>query len=336
MSCFNIPVAVFMFKRAEKTAMIIDQIAKIAPKKIYLIGDGPRYKSEESEVMQCRELVEKHITWDCQIIRNYAAKNRGVYQNIAGGAKWVFEQEEMAIFLEDDNYPALSFFRYCEEMLKLYRDDSRILWVCGTNYMQKYKPHDGSDYVFTQLMLPCGWASWANKFNKFYDGEMQLYRDPYIKNNIKNEYRNKLLYKHDYPSWNKIISDIDNGRQPISWDYQMAFSLRVHHLYGIAPKVNLIRNIGADVNSIHGGVSMDNIMTARFCEVPTYELEFPLTHPKVLIVDSGFETLTEKIIILPIKYRIMGFLVKVVKKILGIREEESLSNIIKLKNKKCH
>lgn len=328
---FNIPVAVFMFKRAEKTAMIIDQIACIAPKKIYLIGDGPRNIDEASEVLKCRELVEKHITWDCEIIRNYALENRGVYQNIAGGAQWVFEREKEAIFLEDDNYPALSFFQYCKELLECYRDDTRVLWICGTNYMQNYIPEAGGDYVFTKLMLPCGWASWANKFNKYYDGHMQLYRDSYIKENIKNAYSNKLLYKHDYTSWKQIIRDIDNGKEPISWDYQMAFSLRVNDLYGIAPKVNLIRNIGADMNSIHGGVSMDNIMTARFCEVPISELEFPLKHPKALMIDSGFEKQTEALIILPLKYRIRGTLVKIAKKILGIKEEESLSKKLKFR-----
>jgi hypothetical protein len=320
-----------MFKRAEKTAMIIDQIAKIAPAKIYLIGDGPRNKEEEQAVLECRKIVEEHITWDCEIIRNYALHNRGVYQNIAGGAKWVFERENVAIFLEDDNYPALSFFQYCQELLERYCDDSRVLWICGTNYMQQYTPEDGSDYVFTQLMLPCGWASWSHKFLKFYDGDMELYRDSYIKRNIKDRYINRELYRHDYPTWDNVIRDIDNGKQPISWDYQMAFSLRVNNLYGIAPRVNLIKNIGADMNSIHGGVSMDNVMTARFCEVPTFELSFPLKHPKALMVDKGFEKKTERIIILPLKYRLRGALVKLVKRILCIKQEKSLLKTLRLK-----
>lgn len=321
---FDIPIALFIFKRAEKTAMIIDQIAKIAPCKIYLIGDGPRNKEEEVEVLNCREQVEKHITWDCEIIRNYATENRGVYQNIAGGAKWVFEREKKAIFLEDDNFPSLSFFPYCQELLDRYEQDTRVLWICGTNYMQQYTPEDGSDYVFTQLMLPCGWASWADKFNKYYDGDMNLYKDNYIRKRIRYEYKNRLMYEHDYPSWEHILKDISNGKNPISWDYQMAFSLRVNNLYGIAPRFNLIRNIGADKDSIHGGVSMDNIMTARFCEVPTFELKFPLKHPKAVLIDKGFEFKTEKIIILPLKYRIRGALVKLMKRLLGIKQEDSL------------
>ena len=50
MEQFNIPVALFLFKRGEKSAVIIDQIAKIKPQKIYLIGDGARKKDEELAV----------------------------------------------------------------------------------------------------------------------------------------------------------------------------------------------------------------------------------------------------------------------------------------------
>lgn len=330
MKQFEIPIVLFLFKRAEKTALIVDQISRVCPKKIYLIGDGPRNDSEKLEVESCRRKVESHIVWDCEVLCNYADTNRGVYQNIAGGARWVFEREPMAIFLEDDNFPALSFFSYCEELLEKYKDDTRILWICGTNYLQKYEPEDGSDYIFTKLMLPCGWASWADKFNKFYFGDLSLYRDEIIKRKVLKEYDNKLLYQHDYPSWDRILKNVSQNKMPSSWDYQMAFSLRVNNLFGIAPKYNLIRNIGVDINSIHGGTSMDNIMTRRFCEIPIHELSFPLKHPKALLIDENFEKKTEKIIILPLRYRLKGYLVKFIKSILGIKMEESLSNKFKI------
>ncbi len=319
MNGFDIPVAIFMFKRPEKTAMIIDQIAKLKPLKLYLIADGPRNAKEKEAVEACRRKVEQHIVWDCEVIKNYAPVNRGVYQNIAGGAKWVFSLEERAIFLEDDNFPALSFFQYCKELLERYKDDTRILWICGTNYMGKSELEDGSDYCFTKLMLPCGWASWSDKFLKYYEGEMNLYRDKVYKEKVKITYNNKLLYKHDYPQWDLILANLDKGMQPRSWDYQMAFSLRVHNMFGIAPKYNQITNIGADELSIHGGVSMNNVMTQRFCEVPIYDLTFPLKHPKTVMVDGVFEKKTEGKIILPLQARMKSSIVKYAKLLLGTK-----------------
>lgn len=325
MEQFDIPVALFIFKRYEKTVKIVEQISKIQPCRLYLLADGPRNSEEEIAVQQCRENVEKAITWDCEVIKNYAEKNRGCYQNIAGGARWVFEREKFAIFLEDDNYPALSFFQYCKELLEKYEGDNRILWVCGTNYLKEYAPQDGSDYVFTKLMLPCGWASWADKFIKFYDGEMTTYRDPLIKKKLINSYSNKKLYKHNLRCYERIMYSLDKGKMPTTWDYQMAYAIRVNGLYGISPKYNQIRNIGADNDSIHGGVSMSNIMTNRFCELPTKELEFPLKHPKCLIVDSTFERQTERIIIPPLIYRLRSKIGVIIKYVLGIPQPEGLS-----------
>ena len=327
---FNIPIVVFMFKRT-KVVHIIDQIAKVKPTKLYLLGDGPRSESERNDVEDCRRQAESHITWDCEVIKNYAVENRGVYQNIAGGAKWVFEREKMAIFLEDDNLPSLSFFPYCQEWLEKYEHDTRGLWGCGTNYMQKYTPEDGSDFVFTQLMLPCGWASWADKFSLFYDGNMNLYKLPSIKQKVRYAYNNRALYNQSYPTWDQVLRDVENGRQPISWDFQMAFALRVNNVYGIAPRVNLIRNIGADIDSIHGGVSMNNTMTARFCEVPTYELNFPLRHPNSLMIDKGFETRTERIMILPWFVRFKMRLSGIIKRVLKLSPDMSISRKLGLR-----
>ena len=109
----------------------------------------------------------------------------------------------------------------------------------------------------------------------------------------------------------------------------MAFALRINNMFGIAPKYNLIRNIGADIHSIHGGVSMDNIMTSRFCEVPIKELSFPLQHPRVVCIDNNFEQKTESIIIPPLSCRFKIKCIKTLKKILFIKEEDSLIKTLK-------
>lgn len=331
MQQFEVPVGVFMFKRTDKTAQIIDQIGKVKPRKLYLIGDGPRNEEERLAVEECRSVVERHVTWNCELVRYYAEQNRGVYENIAGGAKWVLEREPYAIFLEDDNFPALSFFSFCEELLKKYQDDTRILWICGTNYLKEYEPSDGSDYVFTQLMLPCGWASWGNKFSRFYDGHLDLYSDKYLRDRVGKSYTNKALLRQNIASWNMEYNRIKQGLKPVSWDFQMAYTLRVHNMLGIAPKYNQITNIGADEFSMHGHGSMKNEMTRRFCELPIREMPSPLKHPKACLVDLRFERLTEKIIIMPLSVRLKSRFGKPLKKLLGIPNEVSITKTLKKK-----
>ena len=330
MNQFKIPVVLFLFKRADKLLIILDRISQIKPIKLYLIGDGGRTPEEHAEVELIRKRVEANITWQCEVIVHYAPENIGVYNNIAGGAKWVFEREEKAIFLEDDNLPELSFFPFCEEILERYKDDTRVLWICGTNYLKTYEPADRSSYVVTKNMMPCGWASWSSKFLKFYDGELDLWKDPYIQKRIKSELGvYKPLMKQDIGNWNNELYSKDKRGDFYSWDYQMSFTQRVHGMYAIVPKYNQITNIGVDSDSIHGGTSYEHEMTRRFCGLPTLPLEFPLVHPKALLIDTEFELKTAKIITLPLRMRFKSYLSGLIKRILRIDRSQSLTQTIK-------
>lgn len=288
MSDFNIPIVLFMFKR-KKIVEIIKRIAILEPPKIYLIADNGRNDNEKREVKECRIIVENAINWKCEVIKNYADINRGVYLNIGLGAKWIFEKEKMAIFLEDDNLPEVTFFEYCKQMLERYENDTRILWICGTNYLGKYKTKDDVSYMFTKHLLPCGWASWGFKFNKFYDSELSLCSSEIVLSRIKNQYFNDKLYKQYSECWMNEYLRIINNRKPISWDYQMDFTIKAHGLYGICPCNNQIKNIGVDDDSIHGGNSFKQEMTRRFCGMESYPLEFPLRHPLTILPDEDFE-----------------------------------------------
>lgn len=328
---FNIPIVLFIFKRAKKSTIIIDQLAKIAPTKLYLIADGPRSEEETEQVEACRSEVEKHITWPCEIIKNYAPQNRGVFENIAGGAKWVFEREESAIFLEDDNFPSLSFFPFCEEMLERYKNNDRIIWICGSNYLIESEFEDKASYSFTQNMLPCGWASWRDKFMKYYQADFELWEKPEIRARIKRLPYSNALKRQEMYNWESEIYRKKTTGKYLSWDYQMSFTLRSQNLIGIVPKYNQIMNIGVDIDSIHGGISLDNEMTRRFCENPIKDLEFPLLHPKTIEINNDLEKRLGRIITNPLKKRIVKYVSDILKQVLGISQHESLTQKLKFR-----
>jgi hypothetical protein len=300
---FNIPIVLFFFKRLTKTLKVLEVIRKVKPKILYLFSDGPRNSEEFRSIQFLRTEIEKFIDWPCEVIKYYSDSNQGVFKQIGLGALKVFSQEKFAIFLEDDNLPTLSFFYYCEELLFKYQNDNKILWICGTNYTHNPDLSYVSDYFFSQHLFPCGWASWANKFSKYYQTDfLKLNRSTLAK--IYKLYNNKTLFNIDVENWNKEIINKKLHGKYISWDYHMSFTLRLFDLYGIVPIKNQIKNIGVDDDSIHGGTSTSNVMVQRLTSMDHYELNFPLVHPNKVDLNYKFENKTSLILIPPIFYRI--------------------------------
>lgn len=330
---FNIPVVLFIFKRKDTVTKIIDRLSLIKPLKLYLISDGGRNDEEVKLVEDVRISIESLIDWKCEIITNYAKSNMGVYNRIGEGAKWVFERESLAIFLEDDNLPEITFFKFCEEMLEKYANEEKILWVLGTNYLGDYKPEDGASYVFTQHMLPCGWASWSKKFTQYYDGNLNNLNKNSSKQ-IKSTFRNKSLYRQELLKYYKTKYTLQNSIKLASWDSQIGFSLRYYNLYGISPKYNQIDNIGVDNYSTHGGNSIKGFsasaeMTRRFCGVKTKPLEFPLIHPSFVKIDNNYEDKISSIVLYPWFERLKIKVMLIVKPIIGINKYSSFKRILK-------
>ena len=317
MEQFDIPVCLFIFQRKYTVLRIIYRISRVKPKKIYLMSDQGRNEEEKKRVQECREAVEAAINWNCEVIKDYAAENRGVFENIGMGAMRVFSQEEVAIFLEDDNLPEITFFSYCKQMLEKYKDNDRVVWICGTNYLGKYENSSGESYMFTQHLLPCGWASWRKKYTKYYDSFFDTFNET-IKERIKPLYRNNPLYKQQMEVIQREYDRMKNGERFRSWDYQMCLSIRANDLLGISPANNQIKNIGVDAFSEHGGVTFADKMTKRFCGMDSYPLEFPLKEPQTVLIDPIYEKKIGNIILYPLDWRIRKPFGKIKRKIISM------------------
>lgn len=313
------PVVLLLFKRVDSTRRILERLGQVKPTKLYVLCDEGRDEGERALVRDVRSVVEECVDWPCEVIRDYATENRGVYNQIGLGALRVFEREERAIFLEDDNLPEPSFFAWCEQMLDAYEDDDRIIWVCGTNYLGESRPVDGSDIYFTRHLLPCGWASWATKFKSCYDKDFSLSDEDGWLDRMRASYEDKRLFVQQRESVLGERARRDRGERYRSWDFQMAFSIRMRGLLGIAPSRNQITNIGVDEFSTHGSKT-GNAMTDRFCNVPSHPMPVPCRIPAEVSVDEGFERAIGKIILQPWDRRAKDAL----KRVLGVPRDMSI------------
>lgn len=320
----QVPIVLLVFLRQEAALAIVDRLRQVHPTRVYILSDQGRDDAERATVLRLRAALESAIDWDCEVIRNYAEENRGVYENIALGAKWVFEREAEAIFLEDDNIPETGFFRYCAELLDRYRDDPRVLWVCGTNYLGDAHRADGPDYSFTRHLLPCGWASWSEKFLRWYDFDLAVTDSATAIASTRRRYDDKRLWRQQFESVLAERRRRDRGHRYGSWDHHMALTLRSTGMLGAVPARNQIRNVGADELSTHGGTSLEQVMTRRFCGMDSYPLEFPLRHPLAVAPDPVLERALGAIILHPVRLRVRAGVRRVLGRVLRLDPDTPL------------
>ncbi|MCX7127045.1 hypothetical protein [Aeromonas sp.] len=327
MEKFDVPVVLIIFRRVESTLRVLERISSVKPNKLYILSDQGRTDVEKDMVEKCRSAVENAINWDCEVVKDYAMENRGVYENIALGVKRVFEVEDRAIVLEDDNLPETSFFWFCKKVLEYHEHNENVLWVCGTNYLENYSSNE--DYLFTKNMMPCGWASWSKKFNKYYDDKFDAIDVRSNLKKIKNSYLYRPLFKQDLMNWLDEKYRWQEYGKPSSWDYQMSLTMRAFDLYAIVPTLNQIKNIGFDNLATHGGNDLSQEMTKRFCNLKTKEIIFPIRNNNFISVNKDFEIKLAKIITYPKSMRYKRYLARLLKMALGMSVDKSFKEMFK-------
>jgi hypothetical protein len=312
---FNIPVCLFLFRRSETLPLIFDVLRKVRPSKIYLRSDEGRTVDEKKEVSKVRNLALSLIDWDCEIIKDFASENRGVYKNIGLGAIEIFKHEQKCIFLEDDNLPNESFFSYCEQMLDFYETDQKTLLVCGTNYGGDKFIKCKTDCFRVKALLPCGWASWSTKFTKYYPLLLEDVDLLDFEKNFLSKYKMKALGKQQLKSVRFERNKYLKEKKFNSWDFHLIECIMMNDLYVISPKINLIRNIGVDSFSTHNQINFKkykrDIMTRRFCEVPTFSFDHKINPYIDKKENLKYQKFCDRIICRPLILRIKGKLASI-------------------------
>ena len=271
-------IAMLIFNRPENTRKVFEQVRKVKPSKLFIIADGPR-ENKEDDKLKCKQTREifNNIDWNCEVYKNFSEVNLGCAKRGATGFSWVFDNVEECIFLEDDCLPNITFFRFCDELLEKYRNDTRIMLISGTNQLGKWEKSKYS-YHFSKFGGIWGWASWKRAW-KYYDFDIKLWNDK----NIKNILRQRLNF-FQYISRKSIYDDIYNKEATFSsWAYQWGFSRIVQSGLAISPRVNLITNIGA------GKDATNTKKASAVSNLKSYEIEFPLRHPPYIIVDDEYD-----------------------------------------------
>ena len=277
------PVALFIYIRPDTTELVFAEIARAKPPILLVVADGPPTdnRAAAEKCAATRAIVER-VDWPCVVHTNYSDVNLGLKHRISSGLDWVFETVEEAIVLEDDCLPDPTFFRFCEELLERYRNDTRIMMISGNNWQRGQRRTDHS-YYFSLFPHVWGWASWRRAW-ALYDVEMTNW--PEIRND---GWLSDIL--HDAPTlkhWTLIFEEVHGGKIDM-WAYQMFFSAWSQSALSILPNVNLVTNVGmGHSDAVHTTWADSGL------QVEAQSLEFPISHPKFVIRDSVADEITQR------------------------------------------
>ncbi len=283
MNPWKIDVAVLLifFRRDEQFEQTFEAVRRARPRTLLLWQDGPRENRPDDieGIEKCRKIAE-NIDWECEVHRNYHEKNMGCDPSTFYSHKWAFSIVDKCIVLEDDFVANESFFEFCKELLDKYEFDYRINHICGMNMLGEYQNYP-YDYFFGYTGSNA-WASWK----RVVDGWSEEYAYLEDKHNIKNL---RKIHGRKFEHWNRRTEKRKKMGIPF-WESILCFDSLMNSRLSIIATKNMVKNIGMTTDSTHSDTKLEYLTKEekKLFDIPTFELEFPLKHPKYVVPDTEY------------------------------------------------
>ncbi len=271
-------VLLMAFNRPSQTREIMQAIRIARPERLYIAADGPRNEQEKDLCEETRKAAME-INWPCDVKTLFQEKNLGCRHGPITAINWFFSQEPEGIILEDDLVPVPSFFRFCAAMLDRYRQDPRIGMISGICPWD-VQTDKGVSYHFSTVPKMLGWATWGERWQKYYDQSGDRYRGQFTV--IKKQ--RPLINKYSEWWWRNLEITINHGLD--AWDFQWDLSLFANNLLVVRPKFNLVKYNGTGDDATHS-------FSIPLAYTKTKDLTEHLAHPPAVIWDKKADILFE-------------------------------------------
>ncbi|HEX8507347.1 MAG TPA: nucleotide-diphospho-sugar transferase [Hymenobacter sp.] len=273
-SALSTPVLLIIFNRPDTTRRVLETIRRARPTRLYVAADGPR-PAHPTDAARCAETraVVQEVDWPCTVHTLFHARNLNCGRAPVTALNWFFEHEPEGIVLEDDCVPSPSFFWFCADLLKRYRDDARVMHVGGNNYgseAQKPVAPGEPSYHFSTQRNSWGWATWRRAWQR-YDYRLTGFREAAAAGALDHAFSGPLEKRYRL---GKMAAVLALPPPPDVWDYQWEYAIARHRGLCVVPAVNLVGNIGFGHEATHTHDGHDAMGA-----VPARDLPFPLQHP---------------------------------------------------------
>ena len=171
-------------------------------------------------------------------------ENYGALKNVVEAQKYIFERYETCIYSEDDNEFSLNFLEYINKGLVIYKDNTKVMSVCGYMYPFNLHIQRGNSFLGTAF---CAWGvgEWREKRLNIDKPEALS-----IVDGILHSWKKSLKILRKSPK--EINSLIIMKTRGIVWGDVLITSTCILEGKGsVFPVISKVRNWGDDGSGLH-------------------------------------------------------------------------------------
>lgn len=239
------PVMVTTLCRYEEFRTCMESLSRCTDADKTEVYIGVDYPADESHRNGYRKIVDylPSISGFRKVNIFMREENWGQWKNGHDLRERIREKYDRFIMTEDDNEFSPNFLLYMNQCLERYKDDSRVVRVCGYSYMEW---EDIGDYPFNAFPMQgyCawgmgGWFSKEQEIRSTFKKAKDIIHDKQVVRKLFSERLHVTVHNMMF-RWHKYSGDI-----------RFVCNCALNDKYCIFPSVSKVRNHGFSGNGLH-------------------------------------------------------------------------------------
>ena len=231
---------------------------------------GIDYPPSEKYIEGWKKICDyvKHIDGFKKVTIFYRDDNLGPRGNVVKLREYAFENYDALISTEDDNVFSPNFLDYINKGLALFKNDKRIITICGYMSPIDFDNLDDEKTTFVKLheYHTWGYGIWKDRDDELNDNMPYRYME-YVCRRRKDL---RKLHKNPRNLYQLIFWPLLFPRLNGKCDFALSCYCILNNKYTIVPVCSLVRNIGSDGS----GINTPRIMDERLIQTISNESTF--------------------------------------------------------------
>src|SRR5262249_49341296 len=154
--------------------------------------------------------------------------------------------------------PSADFFQFCDELLRHFRSESRVMAICGSCYTES-TIESLESYYFTYYADMWGWATWRRAW-RLYDRDLSRWpafkragglKTAFGKTSSRGTAWSLITRTHwRAAAWSRYFDRTAAGEID-TWDFQWIYTVIEQGGLACYPTRNLVSNLGLRADGTH-------------------------------------------------------------------------------------